>query len=122
MSEIVPRYTFAEYAAERLKAQGEPFPDTKDKLCIGCLGLAGEVGEAVELIKKHLYHGKPLDRAKVVKELGDVAWYLMFLADAVGSSLEEVALTNNAKLRERYPNGFSVEAAARKPDSKDAEP
>lgn len=39
------------------------------------LGLFGEVGEVTDLLKKHLYHGDPIDQAKLVKECGDVCWY-----------------------------------------------
>jgi NTP pyrophosphatase (non-canonical NTP hydrolase) len=108
--------TFDDYSNERLLAQGESRP-ARDRLAIGALGLGGESGEVTELIKKHLYHGRDLDRDKVIKELGDVLWYVMFMADSVGSSLREVAEVNNQKLRERYPSGFSVEAAAvKRPD------
>lgn len=40
------------------------------------LGLVGETGEVVDLIKKHIGHSHPLDRVKLVKELGDVEWYM----------------------------------------------
>lgn len=105
-------YTFEAYSAERLLAQGNPFPEQRDQLAMGALGLSGEAGEVVELVKKHLFHGKPFDREKLVKEIGDVIWYCNWLAHVIGSSLEEVARVNNEKLRQRYPNGFSVEAAA----------
>ncbi len=108
---IKERMTFHEYSEERLKAQGTAHPSQRDQLAVGALGLAGEVGEVIELIKKHLYHGKDLQAESLVKELGDVLWYVMYTADAVGVSLEDVAQTNNEKLRARYPNGFSVEAA-----------
>lgn len=103
--------TFADYEAERLAARGERLTE-RDTLSLGALGLVGEAGEVSEHIKKHLFHGRELDRAKVVSELGDVLWYIMYLANAVGASLEDVAHANNTKLRARYPNGFSVEAAS----------
>ena len=40
------------------------------------LGLAGECGEVVDLIKKEVFHGKPVPREKYVEEMGDVRWYL----------------------------------------------
>ena len=102
--------TFAAYSAERAAAQGEPFPE-RDALVLGALGLCGEAGEVAEPIKKHLYHGKPLDREKLLNELGDVLWYVNYTARALGFSLAQVADANNRKLRARYPQGFSVEAA-----------
>ncbi len=72
------------------------------------LGLAGEAGEAADLIKKHLFHGHPLNEERLVKELGDVLWYVAMMARALGRPLGEVAEINVAKLKERYPEGFSV--------------
>lgn len=79
-------------------------------------GLAGEAGEVCDLLKKVHGHGKPCDREALVKELGDVMWYLANLADAHGITLSEVAAANVEKLRVRYANGFSVRAAAAKAD------
>jgi len=70
------------------------------------LGMAGEVGESVEIIKKHLFHGKPLDLKEVENELGDVLWYLSMLATQCGLSLNAIADKNLSKLESRYPNGF----------------
>lgn len=70
------------------------------------LGLAGEAGEVIEVIKKHLYHGKDLDRDALTKELGDVLWYVAAICSQVGISMEDVAEHNVNKLSERYPNGF----------------
>jgi NTP pyrophosphatase (non-canonical NTP hydrolase) len=71
-----------------------------------CLGLAGEVGEVIEPIKKHLYHGKPLDINNFKKELGDVFWYVTALAIVNGIDVEQIVQENKAKLEARYPNGF----------------
>lgn len=42
----------------------------------GLMGLNGEAGEAIDILKKHLFQGHELDTAHMAKELGDVAWYL----------------------------------------------
>lgn len=70
------------------------------------LGLAGEAGEVIEVIKKHLYHGKDLDKSALIKELGDVLWYVAAICSQVGIDLEDVAERNVDKLSARYPNGF----------------
>jgi len=44
------------------------------------LGLAGEAGEVVDLLKKSWGHGHPLDVEKLKKELGDALWYVVALA------------------------------------------
>lgn len=72
------------------------------------LGIAGEAGEVADYIKKVLYHGHPLDKETLCKELGDVLWYVATLATTVGTSLEAVAQTNIEKLKKRYPDGFDT--------------
>ena len=81
----------------------------KDVLINGVMGLCGESGEAIDIVKKHLHQGHPLDRDGLIKELGDIAWYLAETATALGISLEEVMERNIEKLQRRYPEGFSPE-------------
>ena len=81
----------------------------KDVLINGVMGLCGESGEAIDIVKKHLHQGHALDREKLIKELGDIAWYLAETATALDISLEEVLERNIEKLRSRYPEGFSTE-------------
>ena len=81
----------------------------KDVLINGVMGLCGESGEAIDIVKKHLHQGHELDREKLIKELGDIAWYLAETAAALDVSLEEVLERNIEKLRSRYPEGFSAE-------------
>ena len=86
-----------------------PALSKKEVLINGVMGLCGESGEAIDLVKKHLHQGHPLDREKLVKELGDIAWYLAETAYALDVSLEKVLQGNIDKLKERYPEGFSSE-------------
>ena len=78
-------------------------------LRILALGLCGEAGEAAEIVKKHMGHGHDLDVDNLAKELGDVLWYVAALATALDVNLSQVAQANVAKLRARYPDGFSEE-------------
>ncbi|WP_232329777.1 MULTISPECIES: nucleoside triphosphate pyrophosphohydrolase family protein [unclassified Sporosarcina] len=73
------------------------------------MGLSGEAGEVVDLLKKHVYHEHPLDREELAGELGDTLHYLSGLASMNGLTLEEIAIKNIEKLKKRYPNGFSKE-------------
>lgn len=73
---------------------------------VAALGLAGEVGEFVEMVKKEAFHGKPLDVDAAGKELGDVLWYLSLAAESLGLKLSAIAAGNIGKLRARYPDGF----------------
>lgn len=81
----------------------------KDKLINGAMGLCGESGEVIDIVKKHLWQGHDLDIIKIIDELGDVMWYVAEAAAAVGSSIEEVARYNIKKLQNRYPAGFSAD-------------
>ena len=75
----------------------------------GLMGLNGEAGECIDLLKKSLFQGKPLDKEHLAKELGDVAWYVAVTAHALGYELETIFKMNISKLEARYPNGFEVQ-------------
>ena len=75
----------------------------------GVLGLGGESGECLDIVKKHLFQGHELDTEHLAEELGDVAWYLAVSAHAIGMDLESILQGNVDKLRRRYPDGFDVE-------------
>ena len=79
----------------------------KDILINSVMGLCGESGEAIDIVKKWLAQGHELDREKLVKELGDIAWYLAETAYALDVPLEDVLQCNIDKLRRRYPEGFN---------------
>lgn len=83
--------------------------DKKQILTNAVMGLCGESGEACDIVKKHLFHGHELDREALIKELGDVAWYLAEAAEALDVSLDGVFERNIEKLKKRYPEGFSSE-------------
>lgn len=82
----------------------------------GVMGLCGESGECVDLVKKYLFQGHELDRQHLAKELGDVAWYLAVAAYSIGYTLEEVLQMNIDKLKERYPDGFDVDKSLHRED------
>ena len=83
--------------------------EKKDLLVNAVMGLCGESGEVIDLLKKHLFHGHELDKEKVILELGDVAWYLAEAATALDVPLEDVLQANIEKLKKRYPEGFDIE-------------
>ena len=86
-----------------------PKLDRKDVLINGVMGLCGESGEVIDIVKKHLAQGHELDREKMIKELGDVAWYMAEIATVLDVELEEVLAQNIEKLKKRYPEGFDIE-------------
>ena len=81
----------------------------KDVLINGVMGLCGESGEAIDIVKKWLAQGHDLDKEKLAKELGDIAWYLAETAWALEIPLENILRGNIEKLSKRYPEGFAAE-------------
>lgn len=91
-----------------------PKPDfqiTDEQVMIvwNAIGLAGESGEVEDLIKKGIFHQQGLDKDKLVKELGDVMWYIAGLCACLDVTLEQVATANVEKLKARFPNGYSAD-------------
>ena len=80
----------------------------KDVLINGVMGLCGESGEAIDIVKKWLAQGHELDKEKLAKELGDICWYLAETATALDLSLEEIMAANIEKLKKRDPEGFDA--------------
>lgn len=86
-----------------------PALSKKDILINGVMGLCGEAGEAIDLVKKHLHQGHSLDKSALAGELGDIAWYLAETAFALEIPLEDILRGNLEKLKSRYPEGFAPE-------------
>jgi len=84
----------------------------------GCMGLCGESGEVIDLLKKHLSQGHDLNKKKMIEEIGDVAWYIAEIAYALNVDLETVLTRNIEKLKKRYPEGFSVERSLNRENEK----
>lgn len=83
---------------------------------IAVMGLAGESGEMVDMLKKVIGQGHPFhaNKARMAEELGDCLWYASLCAHALGLTLDEVASSNIEKLRRRYPHEFTVERSLRR--------
>jgi len=96
-----------EYQKEAMKSLN-PSLNNDEVLLNGVMGLCGESGEVIDILKKHLSQGHELNRDKMIEELGDVAWYLAETAYALGVDLDTVLRKNLDKLKKRYPEGFSV--------------
>ena len=73
------------------------------------LGITDEGGEVAGAIKKWRYQGHSLDPEAIVEELGDVLYYVTLMADWLGYGLDEVAMVNAEKLRDRYGDKFEAE-------------
>lgn len=100
--------TVNEYQRQAM-ATLNPALDKKDVLINSVMGLCGEAGEAIDIFKKWLAQGHELDKERLARELGDVAWYLAEAAAALDMPLEQILQGNLDKLKARYPEGFSTE-------------
>ena len=85
-----------------------------DVLINSVMGLCGESGEAIDIVKKWFAQGHPLDKEHLREELGDIAWYLAEAAFALDMDLEDILEANLEKLAKRYPKGFDKEASLKR--------
>lgn len=88
----------------------------RDVLINSVMGLCGESGEAIDIVKKWMAQGHELDKAHLAKELGDIAWYLAEAATALDMPLEDILQANIDKLRKRYPEGFESKRSLTRPE------
>ena len=86
-----------------------PELNKKDVLINSVMGLCGEAGEAIDIVKKWMAQGHELDKEHLAKELGDIAWYLAEAATAIDMSLEDIFQANLDKLKKRYPDGCEIQ-------------
>lgn len=75
------------------------------------MGMCTEAAEFVDMLKKHLFYGKPLDLVNLKEEIGDLLFYIGIAVDCLGTDLNYIMTTNINKLRARYPDGFSEDSA-----------
>lgn len=85
-----------------------PALSKKDVLINSVMGLCGESGEAIDIVKKWLHQGHELDKEHLAKELGDIAWYLAEAATALDLPLDQILRDNIDKLKRRFPEGFDT--------------
>ncbi len=101
--------SFEEY--QRLSQARAIYPDAGKgtNIYYPTLGLCGEAGEVAEKIKKILRdkEGKPSDGdiLAIMKELGDVMWYIAAICRELRVSMDDVAQMNIKKLNDRHDRG-----------------
>ncbi len=78
--------------------------ELKGGIFYASLGLAGEVGELLNKVKKIARDNAVPDREGIKGELGDILWYVARVAAEMGISMDEIANSNLEKLRKRKEN------------------
>jgi len=104
----LPPMDFDEFQTLSMRSfKAEPgLTEQQSKAMLGAIGLAGEVGECTEPVKKWFFHHKKSSdevRDELYEEIGDVLWYAACLASAFDLSLGDIAAHNVKKLEARYP-------------------
>ena len=77
-------------------------------LLTAAMGLAAEGGEFVEIPKKIIFQGKPVNEENIFhmkRELGDIMWYWINACRALNLDPNDVIAENVRKLESRYPGG-----------------
>ena len=79
-----------------------------ERLLTAAVGISAEGGEFTEIVKKIAFQGKELTedtKTHLVKELGDVFWYIAQACNALDLDFQTIVVTNMIKLAARYPGG-----------------
>ena len=100
-------------ASNNLDAMSQRMNELNEKVNIsllmtGAVGLSAEGGELMEIVKKCVFQGKPIDEDTVFhmkRELGDIMWYWINACRAIGEDPNDVIAENVRKLEKRYPGG-----------------
>lgn len=104
-----------EYQALAMRTSNKTLRQS-EHLLNGVLGLCGESGEVADEVKKCRMQGHVMDIDHIVKELGDICWYIAETATAIDVDLETIMQMNIEKLKARYPDGFDSERSQHRED------
>ena len=91
------------------------------ELLHAAIGLAGEAGELLDTVRKHVFDGQPMDRENVIEEIGDLGFFIEAFLQIIGVSREEIEQRNMAKLSKRYEGGYTDQQAQERKDKEGAE-
>ena len=91
------------------------------ELLHAAIGLAGEAGELLDAVRKHVFDGQPLDRENCIEEMGDLGFFYEAFLQIIGVTREEIEQRNTAKLSKRYEGGYTDQQAITRADKAGAE-
>lgn len=106
-------YAMAE-DAHRLK-DFKPTPE-QCELLHAAIGIAGEAGELLDTVRKHVFDGQPLDLENVNEEMGGLAFFFQAMLHALGVDRAYIEAMNQSKLSKRYKDGYSDQQAQERKD------
>jgi len=82
-----------------------------DRLLHAAMGMQTESAEFTDMLKKHVFYGKPLDKVNLKEELGDMLWYIAIAMDVLDTTFSKEQNRVINKLKERYSDKFSQDKA-----------
>lgn len=107
-----------QYQADALRTENTPDfvklgkgPDHDEmiaRLIHATLGMASEVGELADALKRHIVYGQALDEINMFEENGDLSWYQALGLAAIKRSMSECLERNIAKLKVRFGDRFDA--------------
>jgi len=91
-----------------------------ERLLTAAVGMSAESGEFIEVVKKMIFQGKPVNEENLFhlkRELGDIMWYVAQACMALDTDFNEIIEMNVDKLKSRYPGGeFDVHKSENRKD------
>ncbi len=96
--------TLSEYQQEATKTLQSYSSKDQENFFLGYLGLAGEAGSVLTLLKKQIRDGNGFGsfQIRLEEELGDVLWYIASIASHYKLNLEDIAKKNLSKTQDRF--------------------
>lgn len=85
--------------------------DKMSRLFHAILGMCTEAGELLEAFDAMIYRNEVLDVDNLFEEMGDSMWYFAIGCNSMGFDPNELLGRNIAKLKARYPDKFTEDAA-----------
>jgi NTP pyrophosphatase (non-canonical NTP hydrolase) len=106
------------YLSDSARTVSDNYPEIRSRLgnkeidlLHAAIGLQTESAEFSDMLKKHIFYGKPIDKVNLREELGDQLWYIAMALRALDTTFEAVMERNIEKLKARYPDKFTEELA-----------
>jgi len=96
-----------------VKKVAKKFKNPNEEIMTWGLGISGEAGDVASCIKKTFAHGND-QKTGIRENIGDTFWYMAAICNFFGWDIEEIIGENMAKLKKRYPQGFTTKKAKRK--------
>lgn len=104
----------SDFIQEALRTESSIFHNTglsNERLIHAAFGMQTETAEFTDALKKSIFYGRPLDVVNLREEIGDILWYLALACDELGTTFEAEQARVIAKLKARYPDEFTSNAA-----------